>query len=89
MASLDASLPPPPSETGLGFLRRRLFSTWLDGAVTVAAGAFLVWIAISVADWAILNAIWGEAEPARWDFQDGRSAASCVFRWPCARCFRR
>jgi general L-amino acid transport system permease protein len=64
MAVLDGSLAPPPTETGLAWVRRRLFSTWFDGIVTVLAGAALVWLAATVVDWAFVNAIWGQAEPA-------------------------
>src|SRR6056297_2019408 len=65
MAVIDSPLAPPPTETGLAWLRKRLFSTWFDGIVTVLAGAALVWLVVTIADWAFLNAIWGEAEPAR------------------------
>jgi general L-amino acid transport system permease protein len=65
MALIDSSLAPPPTETGLAWLRRRLFSNWFDGIVTVIAGAALVWLLATLFDWAFLNAIWGEAEPER------------------------
>lgn len=56
-------LAPPDSESGLGWLKRRLFSTWFDGIVTVLAGAFLIWLVLTLLDWAVLNAVWGKAEP--------------------------
>ena len=33
--------------------------------MTVLAGAALVWLVVTIADWAFLNAVWGAAEPAR------------------------
>lgn len=65
MAAVDSPLPPPPAETGLAWLRHRLFSTWFDGVVTVLAGAALVWLVVTLFDWAVLNAIWGKAPPER------------------------
>ena len=41
MAEITSAIAPPPSETGLVWLRKRLFSTWFDGIVTVLAGAAL------------------------------------------------
>jgi len=65
MTVIESPLAPPPTATGLAWLRKRLFSTWFDGIVTVLAGAALVWLVVAIADWAFLNAVWGAAEPAR------------------------
>lgn len=64
MTALDSPIAPPPTERGLAWLRTRLFSTWFDGIVTVLAGAALIWLVVTVFDWAVLNAVWGAAEPA-------------------------
>ena len=53
------SLPPPPNTVGvIGWLRRNLFSSWLNTFLT-AVSVWLVWIVVSnVFEWAVLNAVW-------------------------------
>lgn len=65
MAAIDSPLAPPPTDRGLAWLRKRLFSTWVDGIVTIGASLALVWLIVTVLDWAVFNAIWGEAAPER------------------------
>jgi general L-amino acid transport system permease protein len=65
MTAIDGPLAPPRGDTGLAWLKKRLFSNWFDGVVTLLAGAALVWLVATVLDWAVLNAIWGEAPPER------------------------
>lgn len=59
------ALPPPSADRGLEWLRKRLFSNWFDGAVTLLAGLALVWLVVTLVDWAILGAVWTEAERDR------------------------
>ena len=56
-----AALPPPAAEGRLAWLRRRLFSNWFDAGVTLLAGALLVWLVATLGRWAILDAVWTEA----------------------------
>ena len=52
-------LPPPRSEAGaVGWLRTNLFSTWYNGALTVAAGAVLVLAAWFGLKWVVFDADW-------------------------------
>ena len=60
-----AALPPPAEDQGLAWVKKRLFSTWFDGIITVVAGAALVWLVFSVLDWSLFNAVWTEAERDR------------------------
>ncbi len=53
------SLPPPVTETGaIGWLRRNLFSTWLDALLTVAAIYLIYLIVPPILRWAIFEATW-------------------------------
>jgi general L-amino acid transport system permease protein len=61
----DATLSPPSDDSGVAWLRRRLFSNWFDGIVTLLASIALAWLIYSVFSWAVLNAVWTEAEAAR------------------------
>ncbi|WP_112321050.1 amino acid ABC transporter permease [Oceanibium sediminis] len=56
----DATLAPPPGDSRLAYLRRRLFSTWFDGIVTVVSGLALLWLITTVLSWALLDAVWSE-----------------------------
>ena len=56
------SRPPPAMAGRLHQLRKRLFSNWFDGIVTLLAGAALVSIVVNLVDWAFLNAVWSEAD---------------------------
>ena len=58
-------LAPPSDDRGLAWLRKRLFSNWFDGIVTILAGSALVWLVASLIDWAFVNAVWSEAERDR------------------------
>ena len=56
---MAASLAPPPIDASLlAWARRRLFSTWLDGLITLAFGALLIWVIVNVFNWGILEAAW-------------------------------
>ena len=53
------SLPPPVTETGvIGWMRKNLFSTWLDTALTVAALALVYVIVPPFVQWAVIDATW-------------------------------
>jgi general L-amino acid transport system permease protein len=53
------SLLPPSERSGpVAWARRNLFSGWLNTALTLVLGYFLVRFALSFVDWAFLNAVW-------------------------------
>ena len=55
----QATLAPPVVDRGpLAWARRRLFSSWLDGLVTLGFGAFVLWVFFKTLDWAVLGAVW-------------------------------
>ncbi len=61
-----AILAPPRLDSGpLAWAQRRLFSSWLDGLVTVAFGALVLWVLVRVVDWALLDAVWSLEDKAR------------------------
>lgn len=54
-----ATHPPPPTERSLlAIARRRLFSSWLDGLITVLLGALALWALARIVDWAFVSAVW-------------------------------
>lgn len=51
--------PAPPSEVGvIGWLRKNLFSSWINTAITLAGLAILYWTLPPVVEWAIFDANW-------------------------------
>jgi general L-amino acid transport system permease protein len=61
------------------WLRRNLFSSWGNTAITVTLGAIVVFVAVPVLDWAFLNATWSgtrradcSGEGACWVFVTSR-----------------
>jgi general L-amino acid transport system permease protein len=53
------TLPPPVMTVGpIGWLRHNLFSSWLNGLVTVLIVLGLGWLAISIGSWAVNEARW-------------------------------
>jgi general L-amino acid transport system permease protein len=51
--------PPPASEVGvIHWLRENLFSTPLNGAMTLLSLVFLAWGVPQVLEWAVFNAVW-------------------------------
>ncbi|MBO0662198.1 amino acid ABC transporter permease [Jiella sp. MQZ9-1] len=53
-----AALPPPPSEVGaFGTVRRNLFATPVDSALSIAAGVFIVWTVWHIVEWALIDAV--------------------------------
>jgi len=69
-------LPPPARQLGvLGWLRANLFSSWLNGLLTLV-GLYLIWLVLPpLLDWAIFSADW--AGDARSDCS--REGACWVF----------
>jgi general L-amino acid transport system permease protein len=46
-------------KTGIaGWVRRNLFGSWLDGAITLLILAFLVWAVPGILSWALVDAVW-------------------------------
>jgi general L-amino acid transport system permease protein len=67
-------LPPPVTEVGLiGWLRRNLFSSPLNAALTLVAVYLLYLIVVPLVDWAIVSANWGP----------GTSKAACTKSGAC------
>ena len=66
---------PPPRAIGVGpvgWVRRNLFSSWVNTAITLVLGCLLVWWAIRLFSWGILNAVW--TVPAK---GNGVDASAC------------
>jgi len=53
------TLPPPKSVIGpVAWLRDNLFSSWINGAVTLLIGAAIVWLIVTIGQWAVSEARW-------------------------------
>lgn len=52
-----ATIAPPPRPGVLDWSRRRLFSTWLDGAITILFGAGVIWVLWQVMNWAFVDTV--------------------------------
>ncbi len=64
------ALPAPVSDkTAVGWIRKNLFATPLDGLMTIVFGAVIVWFVLSVFDWLFLSAVWSG---------DGRAACATL-----------
>lgn len=64
------ALPAPVSDkTAVGWIRKNLFATPLDGLMTVVFGAVIVWFVLSVFDWLFISAVWSG---------DGRAACATL-----------
>ncbi len=51
--------PPPPMTVGLaGWLRKNLFSSWVNGLVTIVLGFVLAWAVVNLVSWIIFTADW-------------------------------
>lgn len=69
------------SPTFLGHIRARYFATRLDTVITLAFGAFAVWVMWSLLDWAVLSAVFG-AENREVCTHDGGACWSVIdARW--------
>jgi len=70
-------LPPPVTTVGLlGWLRANLFSSWLNGLMTIVGLLFVLWLIPPLIEWAIIKAHWaGDTREACTD----RSGACWVF----------
>ncbi len=66
-----ALAPPATDDNLMAWARRRLFSTWLDGLITVAFGALMIWAVARIVDWGVLDAVWTVAEKDRCREVDG------------------
>ncbi|MBE9098528.1 amino acid ABC transporter permease [Vacuolonema iberomarrocanum] len=62
-----SSSAPPASNSGglMAWLRKNLFNNWLNGILTVAISAMLVWVGMSFLEWAFTVAQWSVI-PANW-----------------------
>ena len=49
---------PPPTGGAMVWIRRRLFSNWLDSAITLLFGALVLWVTWMILDWAFLDTLW-------------------------------
>lgn len=64
------ALPAPVSDkTAVGWIRKNLFATPLDGLMTIVFGAVIVWFVLSVFDWLFISAVWSG---------DGRAACATL-----------
>ena len=59
---LTAEKPPVSESTALGWIRKNLFASWSDGAMTVIAVAAIVYFLPSAIDWLFLSAVWTGAD---------------------------
>ena len=63
-----APLPPPLTEAGaIGWLRKNLFSGWLNIALTIVCALLIVWIVPPLVKFLLIDAVW-----------DGSSRADCL-----------
>jgi len=77
---------PPVSQIGaVRWVRENLFSGWLNGVLTVASAAFVVWLALHVGPW-FMNAVWNAGSLAECREilagTDGACLAVIRDRWP-------
>ena len=57
--SMDRPPPPPPMTVGfLGWLRQNLFSSWINGLVTVVLAVVVAWAVVGLVSWVIVTADW-------------------------------
>ncbi|MEX6508900.1 amino acid ABC transporter permease [Jiella sp. M17.18] len=71
-------LPPPASDIGIiGTTRRNLFATPLDSVLTIIAGAFIVWAAWNIVDWALVNAVFHGSDRTACTPQGGGGEGAC------------
>jgi len=91
------ALRPPASDVGpLGWLKRNLFNSPLNGALTIAAVAFLAWIVPPILEWVVFEAIWRKADPqtcraaagACWAFVHEKGRLIIFGRYPFAEHWR-
>jgi general L-amino acid transport system permease protein len=69
----------PVSSAGAAqWLRTNLFSTPLNGAITLAMLLFLAWALPKVLGWTVFNAVWGQATLAQCDAVRGQGACWAV-----------
>lgn len=55
----DSAQMQPPAVGGITqWIRTRLFSTWIDGAITIVFGALVFWVSWKIVDWAFLDTVW-------------------------------
>jgi general L-amino acid transport system permease protein len=66
---LPALAPPVSDKTLIGWIRKNLFATPLDGLMTVVFGGVIVWFVLSVFDWLFISAVWSG---------DGRAACATL-----------
>jgi general L-amino acid transport system permease protein len=56
-------LPAPPNTVGVqGWLRANLFSSATNSILTIAFGAFIVWLLFDIMIWALVDAVWTGAD---------------------------
>lgn len=77
---------PPISQVGpIRWMRENLFSSWLNGVLTAAAAAFVLWLLAHVGPW-FLNAVWnaGSLAECREVLAGAEGACFAVIRerWP-------
>lgn len=74
-------LAPPRISIGpVGWLRRHLFSTWYNTALTVVVGGLVVLVVAGVVDWALTEARWGVITSNLRLFLAGRYPADQMWR---------
>ncbi len=83
---LSPTLPPPPNAAGpMKWLKDNLFSTWYEAIGTVVASAIIIYLFMSIVDWAFVTSVWeassfedclerytGHPVGACWGFVDAR-----------------
>ncbi|MEZ5728500.1 MAG: hypothetical protein R3E48_11135 [Burkholderiaceae bacterium] len=73
------ALPPPAGERGpLAWLRRNLFSTPLNAAMTLLILAGFAWVLPPVLDWLVFKAVWGPQPIAACEAARGSGACWAV-----------
>ena len=71
-------LPPPSSETGMfGSVRKHLFATPFDAALTIVCGLLVAYVVSGLVQWGIVNAVFTGADRTACLDTEGREVGAC------------
>ncbi len=71
-------LPPPLTQVGpIGWARANLFSSIRSTVLTFFTAAVLLWIAVPIINFLVIDAVWSAADPAACLPREGRETGAC------------